>query len=130
MKLLNLVYYFVCPLSILSTLEFRGANLAWDAHSKYCNEKANPAGQSSTRLILKEREEAEEREEGRRQQGMATHPLVRCSWALTLSVEYWACCSILVALPSLESSVLSLPPFLFQEEPPAQDGIQTQCASG
>lgn len=33
MKLLNLVYCFVCPLSILSTLEFRGANLAWDAHS-------------------------------------------------------------------------------------------------
>lgn len=39
MKLLNLVYYFVCPLSTLSFLEFRGANLAWDAHSKYCNEK-------------------------------------------------------------------------------------------
>lgn len=33
MKLLSLVYYFVCPLSILSFLEFRGASLAQDAHS-------------------------------------------------------------------------------------------------
>lgn len=98
MKLLNLVYYFVCPLYILSTLEFRGANLAWDAHS-------NTVTKSKSCWAEQHRPDTEgeggSRGEGRREAGAAdvTHPFVRCSWALTLSVGCQTCCIILVALP-------------------------------
>lgn len=66
------------------------------------------------------------RGKGRREEGAGNSDTSFCKMLLGPNFI----CRIFLALRSLESSVLPLLPFLFQEEPPAQDGIQTQCTSG
>lgn len=75
--------------------------------------------------------EEEDWKEGERGQGIGTSPFIRCFLGPDfirglLNMLLYR----LSAFQSLENSIQFLPPFLSKEEPPAQDGIQTQCTSG